>query len=377
MSYFEAVNLPDASKRAMCLELLEEFGASIKRVNDKNGEITHGCLVSPGMHSDQDRNPTAGLNYLKLTYNCLGCQASGGLLWFIATCRGETSQAARQWLEQTAGLGSSVMELEAMLRFLDNMYATRNKPPIPSYSDRALNPWDFVHPYFTDPFDPHPDRGGREIPLETYRKFRLGWDPEKDRVVLPHFWKGKLVGWQTRKMPFEYLSKVPEPGQPKYHSSPDFPKDSTIFNYEPKASTAVVVESMMSVLRHIHKIHMEGTFGASVTDLQVRLLVKHEICVLFMDPDKAGWRAVEGQAEEPKTKTSPGKERIPGMAEQLAPYCDVRVVDSPWQQDAGDLPTDEVVGLAASAVPWSLWKRPEVLYCFYCRQRAHQGPCSA
>lgn len=372
---FEAAYLPDASKRALALELLEEFGAQIRRVNDKKGEIVHGCLVSPGMHSDQDRNPTASLNYQKLTYNCLGCQASGGLLWFIATCRGGSSQDARSWLEETAGLGGNVMELDAMLRFLDNMYAKKSSAPIPTYSDRALKPWAYEHPYLTDPSSADPP--GRGIPLETVRRFRLGWDPEEDRIVLPHFWQGKLVGWQTRKMPNDWMSQVPAPNMPKYLSSPDFPKDATIYNYLPKEQVVVVVESMMSVLRHVHALHMEATFGAKVTDLQIGRLVKHQKVVLWMDNDKAGWLAVEGRPEEPKTKTSPGREAVLGMAELLSRYCDVFVVDSQWMQDPGELPTEEILALVDSAVPWTLWRRPRVLYCYHCKwpATAHQREC--
>lgn len=382
-TFFEAAHLPDASKRAMCLELLEEFGADVRKINEKTGEINHGCLVSPDAHSDQKANPTASLNYQKLVYKCLGCGASGGLLWFIATCRGGSSTEARNWLEQTAGLGTSVMELDQMLRFLDNMYATKSRTPIPTYSDRALTPWDFLHPYFTDPYD----QGGRGIPEETAKEFRLGWDQRTDRVVLPHFWQGKLVGWQTRKMPPEWRSMpwaegAPEihsglVSAPKYHSSPDFPKDATIYNYKPRCTTGVVVvESMMSVLRHHHALHLEATFGASVTEVQVKRLSAHENIVLWMDNDKAGWRAVTGVPGVPRTKAAPAQDPIPGMAELLSSYSVVRVVESPWQQDPGDLPTEEVIRLKGCAPVWSMWTPPKVLYCFYCRQGAHKGPCN-
>lgn len=382
-TFFEASVLPEASKRAMCLELLEEFGARIKTINDTKGEITHGCLVAPELHTDQDKNPTASLNFQKLVYKCLGCGASGGLLWFIATCRGTSSVEARNWLEQTAGLGGSVMELDAMLRFLDNMYASRTRPVIPSYSDRSLAPWDFKHPYFSDPYD----QGGREIPLATIEKFRLGWDQRTDRVVLPHFWQGKLVGWQTRKMPLEWRSMElahdsPDvhsgrANAPKYYSSPDFPKDTTIYNHNPRSTTGVVVvESMMSVLRHDHALHMEATFGASVTETQVKRLTSHASIVLWMDNDRAGWRAVTGVPEVRKTRTNPGQDAIPGMGELLSPYSVVRVVDSPWQQDAGDLPTEEVLRLVGCAPLWAVWTPRRVLDCYYCRKGAHQGPCA-
>jgi len=377
VSYFEASLLPDASKRAMCQELLAEFGATIKSINDKSGEMIHGCLVSPGVHNDQISNPTASLNYQKLTYNCLGCGASGGLLWFIATCRDETSLDARRWLEKTAGLGGQVLELAKMLDFLDAVYARPAAVPIPTFSERILRGWNFQHPYFLEE---------RHIPEETYRKYRLGWDPRTDRGTLPHFWEGKLVGWQTRKMPFDWRSipleeDSPEihsgaPNSPKFHSSPDFPKDATIYNHVP-STRAVVTEAMLSVLRHEHAYHSEAVFGAKVTDLQIRRLVKHDEVILWMDNDRAGWDAVLGHPEVKPTKEKPeGKEAVPGMAELLSAYTRVRVVASPWSQDPADLPTDEAASLTDAAVPWSIWEPPEVLYCFECKRKAHSGPCS-
>ncbi len=379
MTYFEASLLPDASKRALCEELLSEFGANVHKVSEKTGEMVHGCLVSPGQHRDQDRNPTASLNYQKLTYNCLGCGASGGLLWFIATCRGETSQEARQWLEETAGLGGQVLELDAMLRFLDAVYAKPSKIPVPSFSKKILDGWSFSHPYLTEE---------RRIPEEMYERFRLGWDPSVDRVVVPHFWKGRLVGWQSRKMPADWRSvelaaDSPEihsgrSGSPKWFSSPDFPKDVTVYNYDPKAEEAVVMEAMLSVITHEEVFHGEATFGATVTETQLRHLVKHDRVILWMDNDKAGWRAVLGMPEEKPTKEKPeGKERVPGMAEQLARYTDVFVVDSPWSQDPQELPSEEAARLKAAAVSWSVWEPPKVLYCFSCREKAHEGPCRA
>lgn len=379
MTYFEAAMLPDVSKRALCEELLNEFGARVHKVSEKTGEMVHGCLVSPGQHRDQDKNPTASLNYQKLTYNCLGCGASGGLLWFIATCRGESSAEARRWLEETAGLGGQVLELGAMLSFLDAIYSRPTKVPIPSFSKKMLDGWAFDHPYLTE---------GRGVPQEMYRRFRLGWDPSVDRVVIPHFWQGKLVGWQSRKLPADWRSveltdSAPEihsgrSGSPKYFSSPDFPKDVTVFNYDKRETEAVVMEAMLSVITHGESFHGVATFGATVTETQLRHLIKYERLTLWMDNDKAGWRAVEGTPEEKPTKERPeGKERAPGMAEQLARYTDVLVVDSPWSQDPQELPTDEVVALKAAAVPWSVWERPKVLYCFQCRDRAHEGPCRA
>lgn len=384
MSGFEAVSLPDEAKRALCEELLAEFAAKVRTINDRTGEMVHGCLVSPGLHKDQDRNPTASLNYKKLTYHCLGCGSSGGFLWFIATCRKTSSAEAREWLEAQTGLGNAVMEIDQILAYLDQLYTVRERPPMPTYSARVLAAWDFEHPYLIEARGVHPNNLAAQM---------VGWDEETDRITLPHFWKGKLVGWQTRKMPPEWRSVAwtpkplrddgsapfdvhsAAPGSPKYHSSPDFPKDQTIYNYRPTEPKAYPVESMLSTIRHLHKLHMPATFGATITETQIKLLAKYDWLGMWFDNDKAGWTALEGRPAQAATKDAPAVEEKLGLCRRLAEYTDVWVVPSPWVQDAGDLPTEEAVGLAAQAVPWTLWKRPEVLYCFECKNRAHDGTC--
>lgn len=361
---FEAALLPDEAKRSLCLELLEKFQGNVKRINDNTGELVHGCLVSPQLHSNQDKEPTASLNYKKLTYKCLGCGCAGGLLWFIATCEGTTSHAAKVWLEKTAGLGQNVMELDAFLRFLNSLYKRRTPQPLPTYSERLLKP--FYHPYLED----------RGISRTNQERFKVGWDEHEDRIVLPHFWKGKLVGWQTRRLPVEYWSKQAEREGPKYLSSPDFPKDLTIFNDAPTTST-VVVESMMSVVRHGHALDMTATFGASITETQTRCLTRFDRVTLWLDNDAAGWSAIEGHPARKRTHSSPAREEKIGLAAALSRSTSVWVVDSPWSQDAGDLPTEEAQRLAKGcAVPWTVWKRPGVLYCFECKREAHKGPCT-
>jgi len=53
----------------------------------------------------------------------------------------------------------------------------------------------------------------------------------------------------------------------------------------------------------------------------------------------------------------------------------VLVVDNPYAADAGDMTTDDAVGLYESAIPYGAWKRPEVLLCYRCQGVAHEGPC--
>lgn len=346
MPVFEAALLPDPIKEALCQDLLAEFG--ITRVIRRNDELIHGCPLPWGNHSNQATDPTASLNWKKLTFKCLGCGSGGGLLWFISSCRPGTSAAeARKWLESSQGLGNSQMPLQALLDYLDAIYAQRpdHYEPIPVYSERVLRPWEWMHPYMTEI---------RGVPEATLEKFRVGYaaryqiskEPPvfSERIVIPHFWGDDLVGWQTRRLGAD--------GTPKYLSSPNFPREQTIYNYDSMAEMAVVVESPLSVLRHDHHVHMEATFGASITERQVKLLQRHRKVVIWLDNDKAGWDALHDTIDRR------GKVTKQGLISALVPFCQVYLVHNPWAADPADLPDDVVDDLIANAVPWPVWSQP-------------------
>lgn len=334
---FEAGTLPDEEKERLCRSLLAEFGVTQIRPGP-NGELVHSCCLPFGRHKNDDNNPSASLNYLKLTYICRGCGNSGGLLWFIGTCRGTSATEASSWLATETGTDGSVQELGALMEFFDSLYGKSAPvaPPMPKLDRGVLDPWLAIHPYMTEV---------RRIPVDNLKQFLVGYgtirmkigDDEwvnSERIIIPHFWDGDLVGWQTRRL-------MKGDGTSRWKSSADFPKDTTIYNYAERKS-ALVVESPMNVLRHAHHLrHMEATFGASVTHRQIRLLSRHPEVTLWYDNDEAGWVATERSGEE------------------LEPYCRVRVVDNPYAADAADLPDDLAAELVANSIPYSLWKRPD------------------
>lgn len=359
---FEAGLLPDQEKERLCRDLLAEFGVTQISLRGE-GEMVHSCCLPYGGHKNGDASASASLNYLKLTYNCLGCGSSGGFLWFIATCRGEDSDAARRWLEDQTGSGPDEQSLASLLQFFDAVYGQKDAQaanPIPKMSISVLAPWRRIHPYMTE---------DRRIPEKTLMRFSVGYAEnyrvkvgeddnlkpvfvESPRIILPHFWKGDLVGWQSRRLIND--------GTPKYVNTPDFPKDTTIYNYDEHARSVVTVESPLSVLAGADDegYHYEGTFGAKVTDRQIRLMSMHSRNVLWMDNDDAGWKATAR------------------LAEGLESYSDVWVVDSPWNADRADLSHEEALRLLADPVPYALWRPPAVLYCWKCKEVAHDGECA-
>lgn len=335
---FEAGSLPESEKERLCRSLLSEFG--IDRVNpSRDGELVHACLLPFKAHRNQDHDPTASLNFKKLTYHCFGCQSGGGLLWFIGTVRGTSATEARKWLDNQVGIGGEMQDLPALLKFFDEVYDKKRAvyPPLPKIDASVINPWLAIHPYLTEI---------RGVPEDNVKRFRVGYGKLKvrdqrgewalsERIVIPHFWKGTLVGWQSRRL---YKD-----GTAKYLNTADFPKDQTIYNFDPK-QVAVVVEGPLSVIRHAHHVpHMESTFSASVTDRQISLLAQHKRVILWFDNDEAGWNATE---------------RV-GTA--LESYGDVWVVDSPWAEDPGGMDDGTVDALLGDLVPFSVWRRPREL----------------
>ena len=317
------------------MELLGEFGASNIRVNDRTHEIVHSCCLPFGGHSNGDRNPSASLNYDKLTYICRSGCGSGGLLWFIGVCRGTDAKSVRKWLGQTSGTTED--SLARLVDFIATAYeASRESDnPIPIYSPKVLEPWAWVHPYLTEI---------RGIRVENIVDCQVGFDQTDGRIVVPHFWRGNLVGWQKRRLTND--------GGPKWQSSPDFPKARSLFRLPQRDDTPVVVEAPLSVVAKHHVVSgMTATFGAQVSDQQVRLLSRYDTVVLWYDNDPAGWEAT--------TRTADG----------LAGSCVVKVVDSPYAADPADVDDETAMWLVANAVPYPLWTPPKELEAWEPRVR--------
>lgn len=369
MSTFEPAMLPDAVKEDLCLDLLSEFGARVTSMS-ADGELRHCCV----MPWHDERRPSASLNYKKLTYKCLGCDSSGGLLWLIGTVRSQTWGQVHEWLGSQTGIGGADFDLAALLKVFDALEAgeTRQTVPIPRMSDKAIADWEgVIHPWLTTGI---PDvMEGRGIPEVNAKAMRVGYAPEypvqfdddgnvtatSHRIVIPHFWNGSLVGWQSRRMVNDDTAK--------YLSTPDFPREQTLYNHDPSRKWAVVVESPMTCLKHLHHLPMVGTFGASITDKQIRALAEYPRLVIWMDPDPAGWKQFMGWQED-------GGEYHPSLAERLGPYSDVYYVASDWAADGADLDDETAAALVEEAVPSALWQMPTALRCLACREY-HSGAC--
>jgi hypothetical protein len=357
----ELTALPDEHKEQLARSVLASLGIDVKR--RQKDELIHPCTVT-AYHADQERNPTAALNVDNLLWHCLGCGTGGTILWLIATLQNITIEQAREWLHGEAGL-TRAMDLPNLLALFDSLYTEKKRAPLPTYSPRMLERWEGIDDYILNE---------RQIPIDTAIRMGVCTDPDGymgppenrvrtgPRAVIPHRWGGKLVGWQSRRLPSA------DPSAPKYLSTPGFPRDETIFDHEPSRRRAIVVESPMSALRHRHHQPMEATFGSVVTELQIEHLARgRDVLVWWLDNDEAGWRSATGRTHNNRF--------FPGAPERASRHCLNLVVQSPFSCDPADLPDEIVDILIDEAVPWPIWQKPETLHCFRCFKETHSGRC--
>lgn len=355
--FFTASLLDDGTKAKLCQDLLAEFGARNVQRPTSRGEIVHSCPLPFGAHRNGDLKPSASLNFKKLTFHCLGCGASGGLLWFVAVCRGSDDNEARQWLGEQTGFGGVAMDGRRVVEILEAIFNQQTERPeaMPIYPETTLVPWthERIHPYMTDTgsFGAIQCRG---IPEENCQQFQIGYAekypmgsyvdeqsgewierPPQERIVIPIHWNDQLVGWQARA--------INPADEPKYKNSPKCPRDRVLYGWEP-GKDIVLVESPMSVLRHVHHQPMVASFGKQLTDYQIRTLHRARSITMWFDPDNAGWSGTERAITE------------------LKRYVPLKIVVWPYRNtDPADLDDSTVDEAVANAVPWAVWRRPEKL----------------
>jgi DNA primase len=191
--------------------------------------------------------------------------------------------------------GVKTVPVEKFIEKLNKMFEEekRSRVEIPIYNDRILARWEGVSDYLSN----------RGISERVQKEMRTGLNENRteiarvngtetivslDRVVLPHFIEGKLVGWVARKV-------QDVEGVSKYKNSKGFPRGQWLYNLDNARMhpSIYVVESPMSVLtlksRGIENI--VATFGAKISGSQLELLRNFKQVTIFMDGDAPGWNA--------------------------------------------------------------------------------------
>jgi DNA primase len=294
------------------MAVLEHYGAD--NIYQQNDEIIHSCLIDKvhPHHAHGDATPSASLNAENKLWNCWS-YGGGDIVWLVQEMEGCDRLSALERL--SAFIEDPMAETsQSLIEILKEKFKAEEPPAsIPTYSEFILRPWKKIHPYLAS----------RGISDATVISHKVGYDDEEDKIVFPHFWKGKLVGYQKRRLDSPWNS-IPTKVSPKYKNSADFPRDSTLYNLDQviasSSETVIVVESVMSVLRAetLGFVNVVATFGGKVTEEQIDCLKNFKKVILFMDNDASGWSGT--------VKLYNG----------LKDSCTVMIVEAPEGKDMGD-----------------------------------------
>jgi hypothetical protein len=269
-------------------DVINELGIQVKEI--KGFEHMARCPLPA--HPGHDKNPSFSVNTEKMLANCFVC---GGytIPQLVMALEGIDEEVdAIAWLLKFSDFENADDEkyMEKIIGALGRKPPEREEryPKLPYFSQRVVEPWVLNQ---TDFFT------RRRISSKVRNQLKLGYDPEHTLLgytgpaaIIPHFFRGKLVGYQRRW-------DSPEDEWPKYirkyMNTDDFPKKFTLYAYDiaiqRKDEPVFVVESALTVARLMSAgFAAVSTFGASVNKHQTRLLAAFSHLILSPDNDEAG-----------------------------------------------------------------------------------------
>jgi DNA primase len=260
---------------------------------DNRGNYVGYCLW-PQNHTNGDTTGKFAIHPEKKVYNCYVC-GGGSLLSLVMELNEWDSETAENYLRQFAGDARNDGEFVEDFLNAFAQDAEHRVDTMPYFNERVLEK-------YAPAYEWGESVGLNAEVIDTYRvlysdsatkrspgkgKFTDEPDYHGPSIIWPHFWNGRLVGWQNRWLADDRPEFVK-----KWTNTVDFPKDSTLYGYDflQRGTLVYAVESAKSVLklRQIGK-QAVGTFGSNVNDAQLRLLRRFRTGVaLWPDNDKAG-----------------------------------------------------------------------------------------
>jgi hypothetical protein len=317
--------------------VLEDLGVDFAFNLGPNQMMCH-CPNLEGNHRNGDANPSFGFKRDKLVYNCFLCGGGNVVDLVRMMVPGQTQEEAVKYLEKFADF--NISQEDFLNKIQQILHEEEQETTMPEYPPDALFQYRKIHPYLLE----------RGITRETIIEMQVGYDEEHEGIVFPHFFMGKLVGWQTRHLRQDedgtFRCNFCESGAAKgvyanrkvakYKNTVGFPKANTLYGYdamkqaisEEDRSTAIVVESPMSALKlkSLGFNRVTASFGQFSKE-QAMLLTPIEKVYYWPDNDGAGY------------------ENAKKAIEFLAKFVDLWIVPVLSQEkgDAGDLDTDEQV----------------------------------
>jgi hypothetical protein len=309
-------------------------------------------------HPGADRRPSFGINSEELIWHCFTCDEGGTLPRLVEILtEADGWNSALEWLLPFSDYEHNPVSDPDLVKFRERTRKALERAGSPPKSDLSS-----VLPIYP----PSALKALEDVTAAQLSKwgiksekiidrFGIKYDPERERhgyigpaIVVPHLFRGELVGYQERWLDDNRPQHIP-----KWTNSDSFPRKETIFNYDDKGDVGIVVEAAMTAIRVKEVVGGEmvpvATFGASISDIQLFLLTRFKCLFVAYDSDppyrnKLG-HLVVGAGVRAKAKVS----------EAMAPYMPVWILPA-TDVSKGDLAdeTDEgIESLILQAEPYS------------------------
>jgi hypothetical protein len=327
-------------------EFLEALGIDV--AYRLGSQVMCHCPDLAGNHKNGDANPSFGFNEEKLIFNCFVC-GGGNLLELVTQMLPDvlTDEDALAFAEQYSDMSITTGEdLTAKVQAI--LHPEEEKDIMPDYPPEALFQYRKIHPYLYE----------RGLTKEIIVEMQVGFDEEHSGIVIPHYFQGRLRGWQIRHLVEDpkgtYHCQVKscnfkneKPVKvPKYKNTSNFPKINTVYGYDrlkekhvelrdhrdrarregklvDLADSVIVVESPMTALRlmSLGYNNVVATFGQFNIE-QGMLLLPFRRVIFWPDNDSAGYenaqRCVDSLSRYTPVYITPVVEKIKGDAADVA-----------------------------------------------------------
>jgi DNA primase len=315
-------------------EVLDNLGIVVKWVDGHD----HWASCPLSSHQGADAKPSFSVSDTELIWGCFSCSEGGTLPNLVMDILGLSWDQAVDWLTE---FSEDVFETDDSFARQIEKHLLRNEvkeapEPLPWFSTRVIEKWvDTPTPWFEL----------RGITEASRQQFKLGFDPEHVQTsksgreyvgpaaIFPHFFNGQCVGYQQRWLDQEECAEIgiDHPGRPtwipKYKNTDNFPKKTTLFNYDPTQTEVIVVEGTVTPIKLTQMgYYSVSTFGASITPEQWRLLQGFGRVFLSLDNDDPGYKAMKAGVKA------------------LCEHTDVWIIDPPRHEKGANLAdvSDEV-----------------------------------
>ena len=247
----------------------------------RGDELLGLCPMHLERTGREDNNPSWSMNAETGVHHCFSCGYKGTLLTLVGEIKEFTTQwgrvdfdAAKDWLR-----GNIEVNFEYLARQLEE--ARNSYVPIPApvgMSEARLAIFDGAVPDWA--------LSARDLTQDGCTLYGVKWKQSNNSWITPirDSQSKKLMGWQEKSQTERFFRNRPT----------GVAKSKTLFGLDTfKGGTMIVVESPLDAVK-LASLGVFGgvsTFGASVSDDQIRLMKAADKLIIAMDNDAAGKKA--------------------------------------------------------------------------------------